>query len=169
MKNDRTGRDTRHEIGWWTALALGVVVALTPATARAEETGRCARADVPWPVTLPDGSTHDAGALALCLQQMWTPASGLHEIRVNGHPTGLFMSRLGNTEGPAESTPVMVFARNLSGEHRLIGYAWPDGDVMRTYTLRKFGKVSTVVARQERLPLLDRPDADIVLVAALAQ
>ena len=169
MRNDRTGRDTRQEIGWLVALALGIVVALTPSSALGEETGRCARADVPWSVTLPDGSTHDAGALRLCLQQMWTPASGLHEIRVNGNPTGLFMSRLGRTEGLVEATPIMVFARNPSGEHRLIGYAWPDGDVMRTYTLRKSGKTSATIAKRANLPLFDRSAADVVLVAALAQ
>ena len=100
---------------------------------------------------------------------MWTPASGLHEIRINGHPTGLFMSRLGTTEGLVEDTPIMVFGRDPSGEHRLIGYAWPDGEVMRTYTLRKFGKVSAAVSKRASLPLLDRSDADVVLVAALAQ
>jgi hypothetical protein len=170
MKNDRAERAKRREIGWLAALLLGVVVALGPSTAWAEEVGRCARAELPWAVTLPDGSTHDAGSLTLCLQQLWTPVSGLHEIRVNGHATGLFMSRLGRAEGPIEKTPVMVFAHPItSDEYRLVGYAWPDGDVMRTYTLRRSGKVPTTVAKRARLPLLDRPDADTVQVAALVQ
>ena len=155
--------------GWLAALALGILVAFTPSPAWAEQTGRCARAAVPWPVTLPDGSVHDAGTLKLCLQQMWTPASGLHEIRVNEHPMGVFISRLGRTEGLVDTTPMMVFERSVTDRYSLIGYAWPDGDAMRTYTLRKFGKVSETVSKRASMPLFERPDTDIVLVAALAQ
>ena len=166
MKNARGKPGTRWQVRWAAAMAVVAVVALAPSPAWTQDRGRCALIEAPWPVVLPDGSTHEAGSLKLCLQQMWTPASGLHEIRIDGMPIGLFMSRVGTSEGPVEGVPVVVFQRNGTGEHYLVGYAWPDGEVMRTYILHKFGKASRAIARKSGLPLLESETTE-VLVAAL--
>ena len=166
MKNARGECGGRRRTRWAAAVALGAVVALAPSLAWSQDPGRCARVEAPWPMVLPDGSTHEAGSLKLCLQQMWTPASGLHEIRVNGRSIGLFMSRVGTSEAPVERVPVVVFQRNGTDEHYLLGYAWPDGEIMRTYLLHKFGKAPRAIARKSRLPLLESETTE-VLVAAL--
>ena len=120
-------------------------LAASPAV-RSESRGSCARAEIPWQSTLPDGTTRDAGALTLCLQQMYNPAAGLHEIRLDGSPVGMFMSRARESEGLYSRSPVLIFQRDEGGEHTLIGYAMPDGDVMQTYTLHPFGKRPPEVA-----------------------
>ena len=162
----RNEHEALRRFRWAAAVALGAVVILAPSPAWSEDRGQCARIEAPWPIVLPDGSTHEAGSLKLCLQQMWTPASGLHEIRVNGMSIGLFMSRVGTSEGPVEGLPVVVFQRYGTDEHHLVGYAWPDGGAMRTYVLRKFGKAPRETARNSRLPLLESETTEI-LVAAL--
>ena len=165
MKNTRGEHGARPRLRWAAVLALGAVVVLAPSPAWSQNRGQCARIEVPWPVVLPDGSTHEAGSLNLCLQQMWTPASGLHEIRVNGKPIGLFMSRVGTSEESGEGVPVVVFQRYGSDEHHLVGYAWPDDGAMRTYVLRKFGKASRDTARNSPLPLLESETTEILMVA----
>ena len=140
-------------------------MALAPSLAWSQDRGQCARIELPWPIVLPDGSTHEAGSLKLCLQQMWTPASGLHEIRVNGRSIGLFMSRVGTSEAPVERVPVVVFRRNGTDEHYLLGYAWPDGEIMRTYLLHKFGKAPRAIARKSRLPLLESETTEVLMAA----
>jgi len=169
MKNARAIGRAQRRARWLAGVALCTVVALAPSLVWSQDLGRCARVEVPWPIVLPDGSAHEAGSLKLCLQQMWTPVAGLHEIRVNGTAIGLFMSRVGRSEGPAAArAPIVVFRRNGTDEHYLAGYAWPDGEVMRTYALHKFGKVTTATARRLSLPLLDPANAEVLLVA-LAQ
>ncbi|MHC4093932.1 MAG: hypothetical protein ACYSVY_27280 [Planctomycetota bacterium] len=165
MKQNRARNWVRRRGCWPIAVALGLVVALTSSPAWSESPGRCAKVEVPWPIVLPDGSAHEAGSLRVCLQQMWTPAAGLHEVRVNGTAIGLFMSRVGKSENPAEPGPIVIFQRNGTDEHYLVGYAWPDGETMRTYALHKFGKVTNATARRLRLPLLDSPDNEILLAA----
>jgi hypothetical protein len=158
--NHRIGRMTR----WTTVVAL-LVVAFAGSPAWSESRGRCAWVEVPWPMTLPDGSAHEAGRVKLCLQQMWTPASGLHEIQVNGASRGLFMSRAGSSEGPISDLPVVVFQKYETGEYHLIGYAWPDGDSMRTYVLHQSGKAPSATAwnkRKKRLPLFETEDHEIL-------
>ena len=119
MKNVQDEHGACWRVRWAAAVALGAVVALAPSLAWSQNRGQCARIEAPWPMVLPDGSTHEAGSLKLCLQQMWTPVSGLHEIRVNGMSIGLFMSRVGTSEGPVEGNKD-VRHRNVfrgSGEH----------------------------------------------------
>ncbi len=159
---NRIGRAIR--LGTVVALAM-TAFALSPVWS--ESPGRCARVEVPWPVTLPDGSVHDARSLQLCLQQMWTNKSGLHEIRVNGASRGLFMSRAGKSEGPIEELPVVVFEKNAAGTHHLIGYAWPGRESMRTYVMHQSGTDSSAVAwnkRKKKLPLSGTED-HVILVA----
>ena len=165
MKNARRKREARRPARWAAPVVLGAVVVLAPSLAWSEDRGQCARIEAPWPMVLPDGSTHEAGSLKLCLQQMWTPASGLHEIRVNGRSIGLFMSRVGTSEEPVEGVPVVVFQRNGTDEHYLVGYAWPDGEAMRTYILRRFGEVPREIARNLRLPLLESENTEVLKAA----
>jgi hypothetical protein len=150
------------------ALALVIPAALSPAPAWSQDRGRCAKIDTPWPIVLPDGSTHDAGSLRLCLQQMWNPVTGLHEIRVNDRSMGLFMSRVGLSESRVARGPILVFHRYGTDERHLIGYAWPRGEVMRTYSLREFGKVRDQGVQTANLPLFDSSQ-DAILLAALPQ
>jgi hypothetical protein len=161
-RNDRVRRQSR----WAAAVALGTVVALLPSMTWAQDRGQCARIETPWSVILPDGSTHEAGSLNLCLQQMWTPASGLHEIQVNGVSLGLYTSRVATSERPVEDMPVVVFQRTETDERQLLGYAWPDGEFMRTYILQGTGKSSRAITRNSRLPLLESVTTE-VLIAAL--
>ncbi len=163
MKNPRGESGARRGVRWAAAVTLGTLVALAPALAWSQDRGQCARIELPWPIVLPDGSAHEAGSVKLCLQQMWTPASGLHEIRVNGTSIGLFMSSVGKSEGPVERVPVVVFQRNGTDEHYLVGYAWPDGETMRTYTLRRFGKAPRGIARKSRLPLLESESSEVLM------
>ena len=131
------------------------VAILASAPATAEGRGRCATVDVPWPVILPDGSTHPACRLTLCLKQIWSPVSGMHELRIDGMPVGLVLSRIGRSEGPAELTPTMLFRRDEREGFRLVGYAWPDGDTMRTYALQA---IRRRVPRRDRRPPLSFDD-----------
>jgi hypothetical protein len=149
---------------WVMAVGLGVAI-LMSSPAWSEDRGRCVRAEAPWPVVLPDGSSHEAGSVKLCLQQMWTPASGLHEIRLNGTAIGLFMSRATTSEGPAERMPIVVFQRTDADEHRLVGYAWPDGEAMRVYMLHRFGKAPAEIAWKSQLPLVEDENTEILMAA----
>ncbi len=166
MKISQSERGNRRQSRWAAAVALGAMVALAPSLTLSQDRGQCARIETPWPVVLPDGSTHEAGSLNLCLQQMWTPASGLHEIRVNGTSLGLFMSRVGTGEMPVEHMPLVVFQRNETDDRILLGYAWPDGAFMRTYILQRSGKAPRAITRKSRLPLLESVTTE-VLIAAL--
>ena len=166
MKNLRNEHRALRRFRWAAAVALGAMVILAPSLAWSQDRGQCARIDAPWPMVLPDGSVHEAGSLNLCLQQMWTPASGLHEIRVNGVSLGLYTSRVATSERPVEDMPVVVFQRTETDERQLLGYAWPDGEFMRTYILQGTGKTSRTITQNSRLPLLESVTTE-VLVAAL--
>ena len=165
MKSAREQRKAPRRSGWAMVVAMGVIGILSTSPALPQSRGQCAHIEAPWPMVLPDGLTHHAGVLKLCLQQMWTPASGLHEIRINGRTIGLFMSRIGTSEEPVQNAPVVVFQRNGTDELHLVGYAWPDGDSMRTYVLRGTGKAGRAIARNASLPLLSSDNTEIVIAA----
>ena len=160
MKNTRGEAKPLRRVRWAAVVALGAVVVLAPSPAWSQSRGQCAQIDAPWPMVLPDGSIHKPGPLRLCLQQMYTPVSGLHEIRVNGATIGLFMSRVGTSEQPVEGLPIVVFQRDGTDEYYLVGYAWPDGDAMRTYVLRTVGP--DVIARNAKLPLFESASIEIL-------
>jgi hypothetical protein len=145
-------------------LALGVVVLLVSVPAEAQYRGKCATADTPWPVVLPDGSVHDGSRLKVCLRHSLNPVTGLHEINIDRHSFGRFMSRIGESEGRTEDTPVLVFHRNALGQHRLVGYAWPHGDSMTTYRLFDLGRPYKEALKLARAPLLKEVDSDSEMV-----
>ena len=80
------------------AVALSVLILLAAAPAWSQGRGSCAQATIPWSSILPDGSTQDAGSMSLCLNRMYNPAAGLHEIQIDGSPIGIFMSRVRQSE-----------------------------------------------------------------------
>jgi len=146
------------------ALALALLV---PAVSVAQQTGRCANVATPWPVVLPDGSTHQADSLQLCFMLKLNPVTGIHEVRVDGMSRGMVRSRIGTSEGPPVDDPVVVFRRTVSGTHVLVGYAWPDGDAMRTFNLYALSGKRAAAARTEELALDDSSTQDefVLLVA----
>ena len=97
--------------------------------------GRCVTVDVPAPFRMPDGAVHPAGSLRLCDSRSLSPVAGLHKVYVDGHLINTVQSRLGRSEGPAESEPFVQFRRNGDQQLELLGYAWPDGRKMKTYVM----------------------------------
>jgi hypothetical protein len=151
-----------------TMLVLALAL-LLPGGTQAQETGRCARVATPWPIVLPDGSTHESDALQLCLKLKLNPVTGIHELRVDGISRGMVRSRIGKSEGRSMLDPIVVFRRVDSGAHLLVGYAWPDGDVMRTFNLYDLSRSRSAGARTRELAL-DRTLASeefVLLVARL--
>ena len=148
-------------------LALGAAALLWPGAAGAAGSGRCVTAIVPWAFELPDGSVYPAGPLTLCLSRVYDPVTGLHELRVERRPVGLFMSRVGEGEAASETTPVVVFEARGGEPHKLAGYAWPGRAGLETY--RFYDPRAT---RDERLlaraPLLEPSSSqELVFLAAL--
>jgi len=70
----------------------------------------------------------------------------MHEIRVNGHGKGLFLSRLDDSE--ALTGAFLSFRRASSGELILEGYAIPNGEVMAVY------RMNPAKARRDRQQLM---------------
>lgn len=114
-------------------VALAAVSLLPAGGALAGDSGGCITATVPWPFALPDGSLQPAGSVTLCLSRAHGPTTGMHEVRVDRHPIGLYLSRRGRGEDPAEGGPVMVFGATARGTYRLLGYAVPLGDTLETF------------------------------------
>ncbi len=150
----------------WTigAAALTALLVLTPSPAWSADRGQCARIEAPFEMTLPDGKTYEAGSLKLCLQQMFTPAAGMHEIVVNGKSLGLYTSRIGTSEEPVGGLPVVVFQRRGSGAYSLIGYAWPESGSMRTYMLGKIEPERRAAAKK-KIQLFDWENIEVLTAA----
>jgi hypothetical protein len=115
-----------------TLLAIGALVAPAAALgAHAGSSGTCVRAELPWPVVLPDGSRHPAGRLRICHGGAFTPVSAVHRTYVGGTYVGTFLSRRVESEGPvaaADREPFMLFRRDEHMRWRLQGYSLPEGD-----------------------------------------
>jgi len=151
------------------AVTLASVVLLLAGGAQAGQSGRCVSATIPWPFVLPDGTSHPAGPLTLCLARLHNPVTGLHVVRVGGHPVGQYASRLGRGEDTGEDGPVMVFERSARGSYRLIGYALPHRDELETYRFYdpRQGQ-RDLLARAPLLPPHTPPDT-VLLAAALGR
>ena len=120
------------------AATLVLVMLLLPATVQAG--GRCVAANIPAAMVLPDGSSHDAGVVRVCLTRTHSPVAGMHKAYVDGHMIGVFISERTQTEGLSEDgRPYLQFIDNGSGEWHLVGYAVPAGDHMESFRLEQVG------------------------------
>jgi hypothetical protein len=150
------------------AALVGIAAAaLLAGPAQAQMRGDCIRVELDAPVILPDGSTHEAGTLRLCLDRALNPGTGLHALQVNGVKAGMAMSRIGKGEA-ADERPCAVFERAADGKLRLIGYAVPAGQRMQTYTLRSFGNKNDKSLQANR-QLLNEVTAREELIVLAAQ
>lgn len=130
-------RDRQHRSkgrGWRLAACVAAALLLA-GSAAAQERGRCVTVDVPAEYVTPDRVTHDPGSLKLCIERVYSPVSILHKVYVDGHAVGLLQGRTGRSEGPAVAEPYVQFRWNGRGQLLLVGYAWPDGEQMRTHIL----------------------------------
>ena len=146
-----------------------LAILLPFAAARAESPGRCIRAEVPAPMVLPDGSSHPAGVIRICLSRAYSPVAGLHETQVNGESIGMFLSQVGESEGNG-GEPFFVFYRNVSDELVLQGYALPAGERLRTYHLQMTGRAKKEILQARHRPITAEPADDrVILLAALVR
>jgi hypothetical protein len=161
-----TKKRTLPPISRWFSLGVAVmlIASITPA-AFAGERGLCVTAQLPWPFILPDESYQPPGSLTVCMERKITGVSGLHEVRSGGFPIGLFMSRIGKAEGPANGSVSVVFERNSLNEYRLIGYTVADGSTLRTYALYDPRSLRQQ-GRSIRVSTLDLTDESSVRIAA---
>jgi hypothetical protein len=114
--------------------AICLAVALTGSTTVAA--GRCATAQVPNSMIMPDGSTHDAGKLRVCTDQDYSPVSSLHTVYVNGRQVGMFLSQRSETEGLSDrEEPFFLFYRSRDGRLVFHAHAWPEDGRMQAYRL----------------------------------
>lgn len=117
------------------AVVLCTVAILLSSSAVHAENGRCLRAEVPAPMVFPDGTTHPAGTLTLCVAD-YSPVASYHRVSVNGRPVGFLFSQRRSPEREPIAEPVVLFRRTDSGSLRLLGYLWPSGDKVVSYLLR---------------------------------
>jgi len=125
------------------AILTGSLVLLLFAGAAHANLGRCVWAEVPSPIVMPDGSSHPAGAIRVCLSLEYSPVAGLHKTYVGGEFAGMFLSRRALSEGPAEEdlkSAYFMFQRNGEGELVLLGYALPAGDRFQTFRMEDIGR-----------------------------
>jgi hypothetical protein len=107
--------------------------ALTPALAA--ETP-CIRAEIEAPIILPDGTEHAGGTLTMCLERDFSPVVALHEVSIDRVSVGLMRSWRGESEGPAEDAPYLMFVRREDGRLELYGFALPGTGAMQTFLMR---------------------------------
>jgi hypothetical protein len=156
-------------------IALLVLLVVAAAASAQAETGRCVTAEVPSDVVLPDGSTHSAGRIELCMKQRFSPVAGLHTTHLADGFTSMFLSHRSRSEGLLPNAePYIQFVRASGGQLILDAYAVPDGhNKMWLYVVKPIRKNK---AKRQRTPELafaleDRNDIDekqVVLLAAAA-
>ena len=113
-----------------------IALAVLAGPSLAEQSGRCYTAQIPEPVLLPDGSRLSPGTLRICMNQEFTPGTGLLATYSNGEATGIYIGRVGTSEGSAEiDGPFFLFLRQADGILALQGYAVGEGDRMCTYSM----------------------------------
>jgi hypothetical protein len=99
--------------------------------------GACVTARIPSPFRLPDGVLREAGTLSLCDTRQFTPVSGLHTVRVNRRPVGMFLSLRRNAEGIDRTVPEMVFQKDAAGTLTLMGYVLPARGESVAYLMKR--------------------------------
>ena len=149
----------------WTVPLVAVLLLSQGAAFAAKDI--CITVEVPDPIRLPDGSEHPAGLLTLCLHRDWSPVLSLHKTYINRAPIGMFLSRRGVSEGPAEAESYVMFSREPDGRLRLDGYALPCQGHMETYSLhqptRRKAKDSVLAAEGSG------PSGDTMVLIAAAE
>jgi len=144
---------------------MAILIVTSPAVAGDQE--RCVRAELPRSVVLPDGTVHAPGLLRICMARRYSPVAGLHETWVNGSFAGLFLSRVGQSEGPVERNGAFVFfRRNDADQWELHGYALPDGDGLVTYRMQTIERQSPKAWIAERGPTPATPESGLVVLLA---
>lgn len=108
-----------------TGVAMALVATFSPSIA--QDRGTCVTADVPEAYVLPDGSTHAAGRLTLCVIEAFTPVVGLHRIDAGVDGPRMAMSRRDTAGEYVGDEAQVVFRRSPDGGLRLAGYVLPNG------------------------------------------
>ena len=154
MRNGR--KETLIALGG--ALALLIFAATAPVAA---QTGRCYRAEIPASMEIPDGGSHDAGQLKLCLDRKLSPVKGLHRLHIDGFPTGFLASRQVKAEDSRRPGPAyFVFEKvEETGALRLLALVAPDGAEMVSFVFAE-PTVRTEWAPGNLTLLLHRPDGE---------
>lgn len=147
------------------ALAAGLL-AMTPVAA--QSAGRCASAQIPWQMEMPDGSIHEPGQVKLCYLRDYNPVSGLHALQVNGMTLGVLQSTVTYSEEQAALHPILVFRSDGRGHVRLVAYAWPREHMMKVYWLHRPRNGRGDGLTVETLPLreLQRTEEFYIVAAA---
>jgi len=127
-------RSRQNQVRLFGALGLLVVGLLFCGTAAAR--GACVSAQIDQTFVLPDGSEHLAGQLSLCVEATHSPIASLHQMRVDGIPVGLLISRRDVSEARSDESPYMVFTRLDDGRLVLDGYTERGSAGTTVYALR---------------------------------
>lgn len=127
--------------------------------ARAGE-GSCVSAEIPAPIVLPDGTTHEPATLSLCVRLAVSPVTALHSAELDGIPAAFMVSRRGEAEGRTR-TPAMLFLRQVDGSLLLRGYAVPEGERTVTYMIETIRTARTACGRRGS----DEPTREGTIVA----
>lgn len=123
--------------------ALALALCIASGSVMGQGFGRCAVADVPSAIVLPDDTVHPAGALKVCFDRIYSPVAGLHVTYLDGRSVGMFVSRMDQSEGlGGQQEPFFVFGRNRDGQLVLEAYAWPDHERFYIYRVRGAGPLS---------------------------
>jgi hypothetical protein len=97
---------------------------------------------------LPDGTEHASGAITLCQDLDFTPASALHVSYVDGMPIGMLLGNRSVAEAAGDDRPFMLFARDSGGLLHLRGYGVPGRGGFETYELGLPGGERRVTTQQ---------------------
>lgn len=150
-------------------VAVMLAVLAAPAAAAAES---CLVAHVPRDFVLPDGSSHPAGPLRVCLERNLNPSVELQKISVDGSPVGLFQSKAFTAENSDVLRPVFYFGRTEgSDEWALLGLAEPAkirGDSSKSIRFARSGTARQEKRTESRVAEITQPherDSLIVLAA----
>jgi hypothetical protein len=162
MRTKKTGRKTSKRL--LVVAAMAGAIFLAGGVAMAGGNGRCYSAEITAFIALPDGSIHDPGTLRVCLTSMHSPVEGLHHTSVDGHPIGMFRSRLGESKGlGGQEVSFFVFAKRGDGALELQGFATAKRDGrLTTYQM----DLEQVTTRWALVKEFQAEDSALVLVAA---
>lgn len=146
------------------ALTAALVAStVTVTTAGAGENGTCVSAEIPFAFALPDGSTHDAGTLRMCVERSFTPVQTIHAVAIAGRPVGLVLSRRTVAEATDAAEPILLFNRRGDEPAVLLGYSVPMG--RRSVAYRLDGAKDQALWAAQKAPLLSKD----ILVAVSAR